>query len=130
VQGFELARYLNDEVFGREVIPENLINGATVPSAELSEAQDVTKGLGDPIKYGYHDAVLRQMIEYRHHPAELLRWFLDGELFERLEWRDEARFKGYFPSPAAWVEDLEWIERQIPACYFKRIQAPTIIVQK
>ena len=42
------------------------MNGETVPSAELSEAQDVTKGLGDPIKYGYHDALLRQIIEYRY----------------------------------------------------------------
>jgi len=128
VQVFELARYLNDQFFQREVIPENLISGATVPSAELSEAQDVTKGLGDPIKYGYHDAVLRQMIEYRHHPAELLQWFLDGVLFDQLDWHDEARFKTYFPSTTAWVEDLEWIDQQLRMSYYKRIQAPPIIM--
>ncbi|MBM3278707.1 MAG: NAD(+) synthase [Candidatus Handelsmanbacteria bacterium] len=128
VQVFALARYLNEEVFGAEVIPENILSGATVPSAELSEAQDVTKGMGDPIKYGYHDALLRQLIEYRHHPADVLQWFLDGALFERLGWRDEARFREYFPTPAAWVEDLEWVERQLRISYFKRIQAPPIIV--
>ncbi|MBI2502194.1 MAG: NAD(+) synthase [Candidatus Latescibacteria bacterium] len=128
VQVFTLARYLNEEVFGAEVIPENILSGATVPSAELSEAQDVTKGLGDPIKYGYHDALLRQLIEYRHHPADVLQWFLDGVLFERLGWRDEERFREYFPTPAAWVEDLEWVERQLRISYFKRIQAPPIIV--
>ena len=56
-QVFALARHLNDTVFGREVVPRNLIDGGTVPSAELSEAQDVTRGLGDPIRYGYHDAL-------------------------------------------------------------------------
>ena len=45
---FALARYLNDEVYSREVVPENLLNGEVVPSAELSAAQDVTRGLGDP----------------------------------------------------------------------------------
>ena len=49
-QVFELGRYLNETVFGREVVPWNLLDGSTVPSAELSEAQDVTRGLGDPIR--------------------------------------------------------------------------------
>ncbi|MSQ23893.1 MAG: NAD(+) synthase [Chloroflexi bacterium] len=127
-QVFELARFLNETIFEKEVIPENLINGETVPSAELSEAQDVTKGLGDPIKYGYHDALLRQMIEYRQHPADILQWFLDGVLFDRLGWDDQARFAEYFPTRAAWVDDLEWVERQVQTNYFKRIQAPPIIV--
>jgi NAD+ synthase (glutamine-hydrolysing) len=127
-QVFELARFLNDQVFGREVIPENLITGKIVPSAELSAAQDVTKGLGDPIKYGYHDAVLRQMIEYRQDPSNLLAWFLEGELFDRLGWDDRARFAEYFPETADWVADLEWVDRQVRTSYFKRIQAPPIIV--
>jgi NAD+ synthase (glutamine-hydrolysing) len=128
VQVYTLARYLNETIFGAELIPENILIGATVPSAELSEAQDVTKGLGDPIKYGYHDALLRQLIEYRRHPAEVLQWFLDGTLFERLGWRDEMRFRAYFPTPGVWIEDLEWVERQMRISYFKRIQAPPIIV--
>ncbi len=127
-QVFELARHLNNEVFRREVIPENLTSGQIVPSAELSEAQDVTKGLGDPIKYAYHDAVLRQLIEYRQHPADLLRWFLDGVLLERLGYADADQFAKYFATAEAWVEDLEWVDRQMRINYFKRIQAPPIIV--
>ena len=125
---FALARYLNDEVYSRAVVPENLLNGEVVPSAELSAAQDVTKGLGDPIKYGYHDAVLRQMIEYRRHPVDFLQWYGDGVLLERLGWEDAERFAGYFPDADSWIEDLEWIERQLRINYFKRIQAPPVIV--
>ena len=128
VQVFALARFLNEEVYGHEVVPENLLSGEVVPSAELSAAQDVTKGLGDPIKYGYHDAVLRQMIEYRRHGVDFLQWFIAGALLERLEWGDEARFRDYFPDAQSWVDDLEWIERQLRINYFKRIQAPPIIV--
>ena len=127
-QVFALARHLNETVFGREVIPRNLIDGDTVPSAELSDAQDVTRGLGDPIKYGYHDALLRQMIEYRRHPIDILEWYGTGELLERIGWEDKERFCAYFPEPRAFVEDLEWIERQVRVNCFKRIQAPPIVV--
>ena len=125
---FALSRHLNEHYYNQAVIPANLYDGTTVPSAELSAAQDVTRGLGDPIKYGYHDALLRQLIEYRHHPMDILQWRLDGELFARLNWSDAAQFARYFPSPSDWVEDLEWIERQMRINTFKRIQAPPIIV--
>ena len=127
-QVFALARFLNEEVYGRAVVPENLLDGSVVPSAELSEAQDVTQGLGDPIKYGYHDAVLQQFIEYRRHSSDLLQWFIDGVLLERLGWDDAARFRAYFPDVRRWIDDLEWVERQVRTNYFKRIQAPPIIV--
>ena len=128
-QVFALARHLNEAVFQREVVPRNLIDGDTVPSAELSAAQDVTRGLGDPIRYGYHDALLRQLIEYRRHPLDILEWYRAGELLpERIGWSDEARFRAYFPSPRAFVEDLEWVAEQVRVNCFKRIQAPPIIV--
>ncbi|NCF83004.1 MAG: NAD(+) synthase [Proteobacteria bacterium] len=123
-----LARYLNAHVHGKEIIPENLLDGSTVPSAELSDAQDVTKGLGDPIKYGYHDALLRQMIEYRRHPADILGWYLDGSLLDALEWTEVDKFRAYFLDSKSWLEDLEWLARQMQISYFKRIQAPPIIV--
>ncbi|MBT4100067.1 MAG: NAD(+) synthase [Gemmatimonadetes bacterium] len=127
VQVFELGRYLN-HLYDEQVIPENLLNRETVPSAELSAAQDVTQGLGDPIKYGYHDAVLRQLIEYRQHPADLIEWMLTGVFFERLDWRDDTSFSGYFPDVDTWLDDLDWLDRQLRISYFKRIQAPPLIV--
>ena len=127
-QVFALARHLNEAVFRREVIPRNLIDGETVPSAELSDAQDVTRGLGDPIKYGYHDALLRQLIEYRRHPLDILNWYRAGELLDRIGWQDEQKFDTYFPEPRLFIEDLEWVERQVRVNYFKRIQAPPIVV--
>ena len=127
-QVFALARHLNEAVFERTVIPPNLIDGGTVPSAELSDAQDVTRGLGDPIKYGYHDALLRQLIEYRRHPLDVLQWYRTGRLLERIGWEDEERFGTYFPEPRAFVDDLEWVGEQVRINCFKRIQAPPIIV--
>ena len=131
VQVYEVGEYLNAEVYGREVIPQNLLDRSTVPSAELSADQDVTRGQGDPIKYGYHDAVLRQLIEYRRHPADLMEWLLEGRLFAELGWcgRDGDRaFADYFPTPRDWLDDLEWVEGQLRISYFKRIQSPPLIV--
>ena len=125
---FALARHLNETVFGREVIPANLYDGTTVPSAELSGAQDVTRGLGDPIRYGYHDAVLRQMIEYRRHLVDFFEWMLDGTFFERIGWNGSLRSLDDFAGAEEWIEDLEWIDRQLRVNYFKRIQSPPIIV--
>ena len=127
-QVFALCRWLNQHEFGGETIPANLLDGSVVPSAELSEAQDVTKGLGDPIRYGYHDALLRQMIEYRRHPADVLGWFEDGSLFERIGWNEPARFGAWFADTRAFVDDLEWLWRQLAVSYFKRVQSPPLIV--
>ena len=131
VQVYEVGEYLNAEVYGREVIPRNLLDRSTVPSAELSAAQDVTRGKGDPIKYGYHDAVLRQLIEYRRHPADLMQWLLEGRLFAELGWcgsDGDRTFADYFPTPRDWLDDLEWVEGQLRVSYFKRIQSPPLIV--
>ena len=67
-------------------------------------------------------------IEYRRHGVDFLQWFIAGALLERLEWGDEARFRDYFPDAQSWVNDMECIERQLRINYFKRIQAPPIIV--
>ena len=128
VQVLQLARFLNEQIFFREVIPDNLISGETAPSAELSDAQDVTRGLGDPIKYGYHDAVLRQIIEYRKAPVDFLQWFVDGVLLDEIGWNDLGKFRAWFPDVSGWIEDLEWVARQVRINYFKRVQAPPIIV--
>ena len=125
---FALARHLNETVFECEVIPANLYDGTTVPSAELSGAQDVTKGLGDPIRYGYHDAVLRQMIEYRHHLVDFFEWMLDGVFFDRIGWNGPGPSFDGFAGAQDWIEDLEWVDRQLRVSCFKRIQAPPIIV--
>ena len=125
---FALARHLNEIVFESEVIPANLYDGTTVPSAELSGAQDVTKGLGDPIRYGYHDAVLRQMIEYRHHLIDFIEWMLEGSFFDRIGWDGSIGSLDDFAGAEEWIADLEWIDRQLRVNYFKRIQAPPIIV--
>ncbi len=127
-QVFSLASFLNKEVYDSDIIPNNILSGETVPSAELSSNQDVTKGLGDPIKYGYHDALLRHFIEYRQSGIDIMRWHLKGKLFSQLGWGDKRKFFNYFPTAKSWIDDLEWVERQTRINIFKRVQTPPIII--
>jgi NAD+ synthase (glutamine-hydrolysing) len=62
------------------------------------------------------------------HSIDVIAWLADGQLFERLSWAEPETFLGWFSDTAQWLEDLEWIARQLRINYFKRIQAPPIIV--
>ena len=99
-----------------------------VPSAELSEAQNVDEGKGDPFIYEYHDKLLRLMVEFRRDPEELLAFATAGKLqnmlgSERAPYGDD----GYFPTFQAWLLDMERIWKMLHTSFAKRVQAPPII---
>jgi len=125
---FALAEYLNKEVYAREVIPAQLLpdeqfNFAIAPSAELKSAQL------DPMKWGYHDALVREFTTYRRKSAEdILEWYKNGELAARLE-IDEALITLYGLNVAKiFIEDLEWMVNCMQRSVFKRVQSPPVII--
>jgi len=139
VEVFELARYLNNVVFKREVIPWSVIpddlyrfgKDQIQPSAELEENQV------DPMKFGYHDALLMMMTDYKKKsPEDIMRSYAEGTLDKEIEnvLHQESGY-GYqlmkrwgVDKPKAFVEDIEWFAKGIQRSVFKRIQAPPIIV--
>lgn len=125
-QVYALGCYLNDEIFQREIIPEEIFN--IRPSAELSASQTVGSG-GDPLVYAYHDYLLRAFIENWHKttPADILRWYKGGILAKELGCT-EAAIKEACPTPTAFVADLErWWKLFAGFAVAKRIQAPPIM---
>ncbi len=125
-QMYELATYLNEKVFTKEVIPKETLE--VVPSAELSDAQDVTKGLGDPLQYEYHDRLFKSFIEpwHRKTPEDILRAYIQGTLEELLLLPHTVSH--YFSSPKEFIDDLErWWNLQSGFAIAKRIQSPPII---
>lgn len=136
---FDLARYLNNSVFKREVIPWNVIpdqlyrftKDQIQPSAELEENQV------DPMKFGYHDALLMMMTDYKKRSAEdIMRLYVFGTLDKELEkYLHQEEGYGYqlmkrwgVDDQKTFVEDLEWFTRGIQRSVFKRVQAPPIII--
>ncbi len=126
-QVYDLARYMNQEVYGREVVPQATID--IVPSAELSNAQNVDEGLGDPIKYPYHDYLFRSFVEnwQKAAPADILQWYADGVLEEKIGC-EQGLVAKYFPTAEDFVADLErWWRQFSGMAVAKRIQAPPIV---
>jgi NAD+ synthase (glutamine-hydrolysing) len=128
---FEMAAYLNNAVFSSPVIPGSLIPDSLytfaedqiAPTAELKEAQL------DPMKFGYHDALLDKYTDFKKASAEqVLQWYLDGVLEEKLGISAELIKRWGIDVPEDFVNDLEWFDQKVRSSVFKRIQSPPIII--
>ena len=130
---YALARYMNETIFQREVIPQGSID--VVPSAELSDAQDVTQGLGDPLQYEYHDCLFRAFVEGTPHtlphqrltPEDILCAYENGTLEHLLELPNPISH--YFTSTEQFINDLErWWKAFNGLAVAKRIQSPPLFL--
>lgn len=126
---YELAHYLNKEVYSREVIPRGSID--IVPSAELSPSHNVDERKGDPLVYPYHDCLFRTWVEWwnRVTPEEILDWYAHGVLEEKMGYTGSVA--DIFSSAAEFVADLErWWDLYQGMAVAKRIQSPPILAVK
>lgn len=126
---YALGRYLNASVFARPVIPEGSFT--VTPSAELSAAQSVDEGKGDPLVYAYHDCLFRAWVEdwNRVTPEEILEWYRDGVLESQLAYQGKA--SNLFPDARTFIADLErWWNLYQGLGVAKRIQAPPVLAVK
>ena len=126
---YAMARHMNQGVFGREIIPVGAFT--VVPSAELSVAQAVDEGKGDPLVYPYHDCLFRSWVEAwnRATPEEILDWYLAGTLEQHIGY--EGKVADQFRTARAFVEDLErWWNQYQGLGVAKRIQAPPVLAVK
>lgn len=126
-QVYALAEYLNDHVYGREILPRKIIN--LVPSAELSFDQAVDQGKGDPIQYAYHDFLFRAFMEHwnRATPEDILYWYREGILGEKIGC-PKGLVQKLFPNAKEFINDLErWWKLYSGMGVAKRIQAPPVL---
>ena len=130
---YALARYMNEHIFKREVIPQGSID--VVPSAELSDAQDVMQGLGDPLQYEYHDCLFRAFVEGTPHtlphqrltPEDILCAYEKGTLEHLLGLPHPVSH--YFTSTDQFINDLErWWKSFNGLAVAKRIQSPPLFL--
>lgn len=125
-QVYELAREINRE---REVIPQASID---IPaSAELSDAQNVDEGKGDPIIYPYHDRLFAFWMErwQRNALSDSEKLLSKGfSVYCETLGVDEAFLRGKFHTDAEILSDMErWWKRYRGIALAKRIQMPPIL---
>lgn len=124
-QVYDLARYMNEKIYGFEAIPQGIID--IVPSAELSTAQNVDEGKGDPLRYPYHDYLFRAFVERYLTPEDILRWYATGELEKNIGCK-AGLVEKYFPTAQDFIADLErWWKAFTGMGVAKRIQSPPIL---
>ena len=127
VQLFDLSRQINAR-FGKEIVPERLLPTVTedglvwdmAPSAELKDNQY------DPMKWFYHDWLISQLTDASCNVEDIMESYLDGSLLES----PIGRWLRYYhlDKPEAFIQDLEWVLRQMRIAIFKRVQAPPIVM--
>ncbi len=136
---FELVEFFNTKVFRREVIPAVLIpdelfryqKDQIAPTAELEKDQI------DPMKFGYHDALLMEFTDFKKKsPEDIMQFYQEGKLHEIIG-RNLGKNADYgyrlmerwgVNDPKVFVEDLAWFWNGIQGAVFKRIQTCPIIV--
>lgn len=123
-QMYELANYLNEHIFKFKAIPQETID--VIPSAELSENQDITQGKGDPLIYEYHDRLFKTLIEQPQlSPFDILFAYQNKTLQKLLA--TPQNIENYFADTKSFIEDLEHFWKLISGfSVAKRIQAPPI----
>lgn len=125
---YAVGRYLNEAVYGREVIPEGVFT--VVPSAELGTHHAVDEGKGDPLHYAYHDRLFFAWVQRwnRATPEEILEWYLGGTLSAELDLPADVDLSRLFPTAADFVADLErWWNLYNGIGVAKRVQAPPVL---
>ena len=123
---YALARHLNEHAFETPVIPDGIID--LVPSAELSDDQNVDEGKGDPLVYPYHDLLFKSWVERwdRAAPEDILNWYQQGSLESELGY--DGKIEDFFAAPADFIADVErWWKQYRGMGLAKRIQAPPIL---
>jgi len=125
---YQLTDYMNREVFGREVVPEECFTQA--PSAELATEQKDPFDYGSLDRRGYHDEMVRAFTEFRKNPEWFIESYIRGQLEQELK-LDAGTLMRLFPTARDFVKDLEKNWHRFYRAFFKRVQSvPVIMVSK
>ncbi|CAM3704917.1 NAD(+) synthase [Erysipelothrix urinaevulpis] len=120
-----IAEAINND-YKQEIIPYNLIAKISkekiewdfAPSAELRDDQT------DPMKWGYHDHLLSFIL--KNDVEKLLEMYDNGTIYDT-DFGDYLKVYG-LDDPQLFIEDLDWVIRQLYGSIYKRIQMPPIAV--
>ena len=124
---YDLARYIDKVIYQTPVLAPII---DLKPSAELSPAQDITKGLGDPLIYSYHDKLFSAW-EDRKIPlslGEILLAYRENRLGKELGCEEHIITEN-FPNIEVFIRDLEkWWKAYQGMATVKKLQSPPVLI--
>lgn len=122
---YQIGDYQNRVVFGRRVIPQECFDEQ--PTAELKKDQSDPFDYGKLHRRGYHDEMVRALVEFRKNPEWFMEMYLSGQLEKNLM-LESGHLAKLFPSAADFIRDLERCWQMFHSSVFKQVQAPPIII--
>jgi NAD+ synthase (glutamine-hydrolysing) len=128
---YEMAHFLNDEIFREQIIPPSLLPDSlfTFNKQWIAPSPELKKDQVDPMRFGYHDALLEALTDFiRKSPEEILEWYLAGVLEHNLKIDKNLIVRWDIDNPVVFLQDLEWFVSTIQRNIFKRVQSPPIII--
>lgn len=115
IEIYQLSEYVNNYIYGQEIIPKDLYDGTVKPSAQLPDSME------DPIDYWIQSGIC----------ASLVR---DRKSLDDLMWEYESKTlpDDYFPlmgevykySKDDWKSQIEWAIGKMRISVYKTAQAP------
>jgi NAD+ synthase (glutamine-hydrolysing) len=129
---FRLAHFMNRDLYGREVIPQSIIDRAPMDelTAEGSGERKDPFDYGNVTENGYHDQMVRAVIAFRRGPAWFVEQYLNGTLEQELQ-LPSGRLQKLFKDCREFQADLERCFKLYQAAVFKRVQSvPGPLVDK
>lgn len=129
---YRLGQYLNEVVYGREIIPQSIIDRP--PMDELTAQGSGERGdpfdYGSVTKNGYHDQMVRALVAFRRSPEWFLEQYAAGSLESELQ-LTAGTLANLFPTAQDFVADLERCITLFHGAVFKRVQSvPGPVVDK
>jgi NAD+ synthase (glutamine-hydrolysing) len=122
---YQLADYLNREVFSYEVIPQSIFTRPALDGLDVVSTPDPFD-YGNLDRRGYHDEWVRAVTEFRWDPERFLMEYKNGTL-EQTFMLPQGHLQKLFPTAQTFIERLEADWEIFCRAYFKRMQCPPVI---
>lgn len=119
VEIYELSAYINEKLYGKEVIPKDLYDDTFKPAAELPDAME------DPIDYWVQSGICASLIRERKTKDDLI-W----------DYRNRSLNKDYFPKMDEvykydifeWTNQIEFAINKMRISVYKAAQSAPIVI--
>lgn len=123
---FEVARYLNDEIFGCDIFPLNLLPNETF-HFDTAPGPELEDNVSSPLKFGYYDPIVARIMDHEFDLEKMLQMYIDGTLHSYLGIPAQLLERYKVNTGAQFVKDAQWIFKQKHSQMFKRVQGTPLL---
>jgi NAD+ synthase (glutamine-hydrolysing) len=128
---YMISTFINQSnIFGRKVIPETLLSRQPMDELVASGSRGDPFDYGSASHFGYHDQLVRYLVEYRKGKDWFVKKCLEGNLEAEIQLAN-GKLSELFVSEKNFVDDLDRCLKLFYDMIFKRVQSvPAVLLSK